>query len=211
MKKVGSLRNLVQSVRGVQVMLDSDLAYLYEIEVKRLNEAAKRNPDRFPEDFMFQLTKAEWDSLRFQIGTFSSDLRSQFATFSEEDDKKYSKNNEILKSQFATSKSKVGRKYLPYVFTEQGVAMLSSVLNSPRAIQMNISIIRTFVEIRKLISQPLAKKIEDLEKVLMLHIDDTNVHLDEHTEKINAIITQLNYMLETPPKPKNKIGFTANR
>lgn len=122
-------------IRGEKVMLDSDLAGLYEVSVKVLNQAVKRNIGRFPEDFMFQLTKEE---------------------------------NESLRSQFVTLKKGRGehRKYLPYVFTEQGVAMLSSVLNSERAVKVNIEIMRAFVKLRQLLSSnaELARKLEALEK-----------------------------------------------
>jgi len=114
-------------------MLDRDLADLYEIETKSLNLAVRRNIKRFPPDFMFQLTKEEYDSLRFQIETLET--------------------NNPLRSQIATLKTGRGQhsKYLPYAFTEQGVAMLSGVLNSDKAINMNIAIMRAFVEIRKIL------------------------------------------------------------
>ena len=104
-------------IRGQKVMLDSDLAKLYGVETFNLNKAVKRNISRFPQDFMFQLTKEEADSLRFQIGLSKAEGRG-------------------------------GRRYLPYAFTEQGVAMLSSVLRSDRAVQVNIAIMRAFVKLR---------------------------------------------------------------
>lgn len=115
-------------------MLDRDLAALYEVETKRLKEAVNRNIKRFPEDFMFQLTKEEWEALRFQIETLE-------------------KQDNPLRTQIATLKKGRGQhsKYLPYAFTEQGVAMLSGILNSDRAIQMNIAIMRAFVEIRRVL------------------------------------------------------------
>src|SRR3990170_5889438 len=122
-------------IRGHKVMLDSDLAVLYGVTTKRLNEQMRRNLRRFPSDFMFQLTAEEVESLR---------------------------------SQFATLKTGRGRhrKYLPYIFTEQGVAMLSSVLNSERAIEVNILIMRAFVKLREMLAthKDLAKKLEDMEK-----------------------------------------------
>ncbi len=119
-------------IRGHKVMLDNDLAELYGVPTKRLNEQVRRNLRRFPDDFMFQLTDEE---------------------------------AVILRSQFATSK-RGGRRYLPYVFTEQGVAMLSTVLNSERAIEVNIAIMRVFVKLREMISshKDLAKRLDDLEK-----------------------------------------------
>lgn len=121
-------------IRGQKVILDSDLATLYEVETFNLNKAVKRNIDRFPEDFMFQLTKQESDALRFQFGISKTEGRG-------------------------------GRRYLPYAFTEQGVAMLSSVLNSPRAVQVNIEIMRVFVRLRKMIAshEDLAGKLAMLE------------------------------------------------
>ncbi len=132
-------------IRGKKVILDRDLAELYGVETKVLNQAVKRNQKRFPTDFMFQLSKAEADAF----------LRSQIVTL---------KNYSNLKSQIVTS-SYGGRRKLPFAFTEQGVAMLSSVLNSNRAIQVNIQIIRTFTKLRELIAsnKDLREKIEKLE------------------------------------------------
>lgn len=118
---IETIRSLVYVVRGRQVMLDSDLASLYHVETKRLNEAAKRNSERFPERFRFQLTKEEYENLKSQIATSSLQREKEYG----------------------------GRRKLPYVFTEQGIAMLSSVLRSSIAIQVNIRIMDTFVEMRK--------------------------------------------------------------
>ena len=111
------VKNLIYEIRGQKVMLDFELAELYEVETKKLNQAVKRNKDRFPEDFVFQLTSEEWQILRCQIGT--------------------SKEEDFLRSQFVTSKNKAetrgGRQYLPYAFTEQGVAMLSGVLKKQKS------------------------------------------------------------------------------
>ena len=121
-------------IRGEKVMLDADLAELYEVETFNLNKAVKRNIDRFPQDFMFQLTKEEADSLRFQIGMSKKEGRG-------------------------------GRRYLPYAFTEQGVAMLSSVLNSERAVKVNVEIMRAFVRLRQMLASnaELARKLDALE------------------------------------------------
>ncbi len=123
-------------IRGQKVMLDADLAELYEVSTKRLNEQVRRNPGRFPSDFMFQLTKEEY---------------------------------EILRSQLAAP-SWGGRRYLPYAFTEQGVAMLSSVLTSERAILVNVEIMRTFVRLREILAthKELARKLEELEIAVAL-------------------------------------------
>lgn len=144
-------------------MLDSDLAEMYGVDVKRLNEQVRRNLERFPEDFMFQLTDQEFENLRSQIVTLDNDsLRYQNGTLNDENEE----NPDSLRSQIATLK-KSGRgehrKYLPYAFTEQGVAMLSSVLRSERAVEVNIAIIRAFVKMRHMLAthQDIARKIEE--------------------------------------------------
>jgi hypothetical protein len=126
------IENFIYIIRGSKVMLDEDLARLYQVATKVLVQAVKRNLTRFPEDFMFQLTTEE---------------------------------HELLRSQFVTSTGRTGRRYSPYVFTEQGVAMLSSVLHSERAVQVNIEVMRTFVNLRRLISshEDLAAKLLELE------------------------------------------------
>ncbi len=148
-------------------MLDSDIAKLYGTETKILNKAVSRNQDRFPKDFMFQLTSKEWISLKFHSGT--------------------------------SKKGRGGRRFLPYAFTEQGIAMLSSVLNSKRAIQINIQIMRAFVKLREILSthKELAQKLKKLE-----------LKIDSHDQQIQAIFEVINQLLTTPEKPKRKIGFT---
>lgn len=167
-------------IRGQKVMIDRDLADLYGVPTKVLNQQVKRNKKRFPEDFMFQLTKEEENS-----------LRSQFVTANEK--------NISLRSQIATSNNgRGGRRSLPYAFTEQGVAMLSSVLNSDRAIQVNIEIMRTFTALRNILSEhkDLMKKIEAMEK-----------NYDRQFRIVFQIIRELN-----APEGKNKkqIGFQAD-
>jgi hypothetical protein len=130
MEIIKSIQNRIYEIRGERVMLDRDLAALYETETKALNLAVKRNLKRFPKDFMFQLTREEFEALRFQIET--TETRNP------------------LRLQNETSKGRGGTRYLPYAFTEHGVAMLSGVLNSDKAINMNIAIMRTFIEIRRL-------------------------------------------------------------
>jgi hypothetical protein len=144
-----SIERYIFFLRGQKVMLDQDLAELYGVETKILNKAVKRNLERFPEDFMFRLTPKEWDILRFQVGTSNAQQQK------------------ILRSQNVTSKKEHGgRRYAPYVFTEQGVAMLSSVLRSKRAVAVNIEIIRTFVSLRRLLDSHkiLANKLSKLEE-----------------------------------------------
>jgi len=155
MKKSVTLRAeniapMVVLLRGEKVMVDSDLAELYGVETRALNQAVKRNLERFPEDFMFQLTAEETDALQ----------RSRSQSVILPDDAH-------LKSQTVISKTgRGGRRTLPFVFTEQGVAMLSSVLRSPRAVEVNIAIMRTFVQLRRLMdtNRELARKIEALER-----------------------------------------------
>jgi len=148
-------------------MLDSDIAELYGTETKVLNKAVSRNKDRFPEDFMFQLSNEEWDSLRFHSGT--------------------------------SKKGRGGRRYLPYAFTEQGIAMLSSVLNSKRAIQVNIQIMRAFIKLREILSthKELAQKLKELE-----------LKMDSHDEQIQTIFEVINQLLTPPEKSQRRIGFT---
>ncbi len=156
-------------IRDKKVMLDRDLAFLYGVETKVLNQAVKRNMERFPDDFMFQLSKDEYSSLR---------------------------------SQLVTLKRGQHRKYPPYVFTEQGVAMLSSVLNSQKAIQVNIQIMRTFTKLREMMMsyKELQKKIETMERKHAKH--------DEHFQLIFKTIKQ---MLNPPVEKKGKIGFSADK
>jgi hypothetical protein len=156
-------------------MLDTDLAGLYDVETFNLNKAVKRNRERFPEDFMFQLTREEWDNLKFQIGRPSS------------------------RSQIGIS-SWGGRRHAPYAFTEQGVAMLSSVLKSNRAVQVNIMIMRAFVRIRQMLSlnRALAKRLAAIERRLTGHDADV-----QHLYKL------IQDLADSPEKgsDKRRIGF----
>lgn len=149
----------VYVVRGVSVMLDSELAVLYRVLTKNLNLAVRRNPKRFPDDFMFQLTAAEADALRLQIAT--------------------------------SIPKRGGRRYLPYAFTEQGVAMLSSVLKSARAAEVNVAITRTFVKIRRILStnEVLARRVA------------------QHDRQISVLFEHVQRMLEPPPSKRKPIGF----
>jgi hypothetical protein len=162
---VESIAKKIYLLRGQRVMLDSHLAALYCVETKQLNRAVKRNIERFPGDFMFQLTNNELAILRCQIGTSKSE--------------------------------RGGRRYAPYVFTEQGIAMLSSVLNSKTAIQANIQIMRVFTRIRQLHvdSAELKRELEELK------------HLTN--DRFQAVFETLDHLLTVEEKPKRKIGFTA--
>jgi len=173
-------------VRGEKVLLDFDLATLYGIPTKTLNQAVKRNATRFPEDFMFQLSAEE---TRF--------LRSQFVTAKSQ----AADNQWILPnwSQFVTSSRKHrGRRYRPYAFTEQGVAMLSSVLNSERAVKVNIAIMRAFVKLRQTLetNRELARKFSELEK-----------RVGKHDEEIDAILEAIRQLMAPPEKARREIGF----
>ena len=201
-----SLQNLIYEIRGCKVMLDSDLAGVYGIETFNLNKAVKRNAARFPGDFMFQLTDVEWENLRFQIGIANlepqdDNLRSQIATSS-------------LRSQIVTANpiKQTMRRFMPYVFTEQGVAMLSSVLNSPRAIEMNILIMRAFVKMRDLIAYqaPTLSEFKELKQMLMLHVAHTETRFGEHTDQINQILRVLDNLI-AKPSARRRIGFNADK
>lgn len=166
-----SLERIAQSIlvlRGHKVLLDADLAALYGVTAKRLNEQVRRNLDRFPEDFMFQLAPNEYEALR---------------------------------SQFATLKTGRGqhRKYLPYVFTEHGAIMAASVLNTPRAVEMSIYVVRTFVKLREMLAsnKDLARKLNELER-----------KLGAHDQAIASILSAIRELM-VPPEPtkKRRIGF----
>lgn len=162
------IRGLIYMIRGQKVMLDSDLARLYGVEAKVLNQAVKRNIDRFPEDFMFEITRDEYHSLR---------------------------------SQFVTLETGRGKhsKYLPYAFTEQGVAMLSSVLKSKQAIDVNIAIMRAFVQMRQLSSQ-----YEELAR-LVAKIDKRSIRNSEEIALIMKALKEI--MSPKVPAGKRRIGF----
>lgn len=159
-------------------MLDEDLAALYEVETKALNRAVKRNLERFPADFMFQLSTEEFAALRFQSGT--SNLRSQIVTSNEK------------------TVGRGGRRYAPYAFTEQGVAMLSSVLRSERAIHVNIEIMRAFVKLRQMLSSnaELSRKLTALEK--------------KYDARFKAVFEAIHDLMSPPEnKKKRPIGFAS--
>lgn len=165
---VEAIERKILFIRSQKVMLDADLAELYGVTVKRLNEQVKRNPKRFPQDFMFQMTKKEFESLR---------------------------------SHFATLKQGRGRhrKYLPYAFTEQGVAMLSSVLNSERAIEVNVQIMRAFVKLREMLAsnKKLARKLDALEK--------------KYDSQFKIVFDAIRELM-TPQEPKRRrIGFRREK
>lgn len=183
--ELATIQSKIYEVRGVKVMLDRDLAELYEVETKALNRAVKRNIKRFPSDFMFQLTSEEWESLRYQFGTL-----------------------------------KTGRgehtKYLPYAFTEQGLAMLSGILNSDVAINVNISIMRAFVAMRRLATiQPTdryeqlsseVKQLKDYVEEILSDQNDINESTSMQLELINEAIARLEVSNRNNTN-RRKIGF----
>ena len=208
------IKHRIYEVRGMQVMLDRDLAELYGVETKVLNQAVKRNIERFPEDFMFKLNRKDVFFLKSQqitVNEHNVDLRSQIVTSSPED----IDNDTDLKSQIATS-SWGGTRKLPNAFTELGIAMLSSVLRSETAIQVNINIMRAFVAIRHAIGawQGVNLKVEQLSH----KVDNLNARVDEilHEQnennmevavQISALNDALDQLREKPSKPRKRIGF----
>jgi len=177
-----SIKDKIFTIRGMQVMLDSNLAILYGVELRRLNEQVKRNIERFPKEFMFQLTKDEYEVLRLQIVTLNKtdNLRKQTVTSSENS----------LKSQNATLKTQRGkhRKYLPYVFTEQGVSMLSAVLRSKTAIEVSIKIINTFVEMRRFLhdNAQLFSRLESVERRQIAFESETGTNFEKIFKAIES-------------------------
>jgi phage regulator Rha-like protein len=165
---VERIESKIYLIRSQKVMLDRDLADLYGVETKKLKQAVKRNRDRFPEDFMFELNKEEFSNWRSQFVTSNSD--------------------------------KIGLRWKPFAFTEQGVAMLSSVLRSKRAIQVNISIMRAFVKLRQILSahKELSQKLKELEQ-----------RMDGYDSKIQVIFEAIRKLMAPPEKHKQRIGFRA--
>ena len=207
MNEIQVIQNKIYEIRGQRVMLDFDLAAMYGVETRTLNQAVKRNIERFPEDFMFQLTNGEWSILKSQI------VISNIAD-----------NQEVgnLKSQIVILKNGRGqhKKYMPYAFTEQGVAMLSSVLRSPLAIQMNIGIMRAFVAIRHMVNtlpQPdatadvaqLRKDFENLKLDIEDILHDQNDINESTRAQLDAISTALSELQAKEPRKRerNPIGF----
>jgi hypothetical protein len=182
--KPENIAQLVLFIRGEKVILDRDLASLYCVATKSLNQAVRRNAARFPVDFMFQLTKGEYEA-----------SRSQFVTLSSRSPSPAKAGAGSLRSQSVTLKRGQHLKYLPYVFTEQGVAMLSSVLRSPRAVEVNIAIMRTFVQLRRLMetNRDLAHKIEALEK--------------KYDQQFAVVFAAIKELVAPPAPTKKQIGF----
>ncbi|HEX6848350.1 MAG TPA: ORF6N domain-containing protein [Chitinophagaceae bacterium] len=185
MRIIKSIQNRIYEIRGERVLLDFDLAALYEVSTKVLNQAVKRNIKRFAEDFMFRLTPKEWQKMWSQIVTGSEDQTS-------------------MRSQFVTaSQSKRNTTNTPYAFTEQGIAMLSGILNSDKAIAMNIAIMRAFVEIRRILIQETDMRIQ---------IKEIRERLGEHDTQLNAIYDAMENLLDEKAaqrkfEERRRIGF----
>ena len=225
--EVEAIKHHIYEVRGLRVMLDRDLAELYGVETKVLNQAVKRNIERFPEDFMFQLDRKDVFFLKSQqvsANEYNADLRSQFVTSSTENTD--SDNKTHSRSQIATSNWGGGR-YLPYAFTELGIAMLSSVLRSETAIQVNINIMRAFVAIRHAVSawqgvnlkvEQLSHKVDQLnnyvEEILHDQNDINRMQEETNTEialQIEAINDALDQLREKPSSPRKRIGYKTGK
>jgi phage regulator Rha-like protein len=176
MEIISAIQNRIYVIRGERVMLDFDLAALYEVETKALNQAVKRNIERFPEDFIFQLTPLEWSGIRSQSVTAYQDLSLQ------------NRMVPSLRSQFVTLETAKGKhtKYLPYAFTEQGIAMLSGVLRSERAVQMNIAIMRAFVAIRKIVL--LQHEAKEQLKQIKEKIEEHDIQLGQIYDAIENLL-----------------------
>lgn len=196
---IEAIKDRIYMIRGQRVMLDRDLSELYDVTTGRLNEAVKRNIERFPEDFMFRLDKDEWTR-----------LKSQFAISNKKVD--------AMKSQIAIS-NRGGDRALPYAFTELGIAMLSSVLRSSIAIQVNINIMRAFVAIRNAMSAMQATDMK-LEK-LSMKVDQLNARVDDilHDQsatnmevaiQIAALNDAFDEMREKPAQPRKRIGYKTS-
>lgn len=184
MNQLEQIQSKIYEIRGQRVMLDFDLADMYGMETKVLKQSVRRNRKRFPIDFMFELSKDEFEHLR---------------------------------SQFVTSNKRGGTRYMPFAFTEQGVAMLSSVLNSDAAISINIGIMRAFVAMRQMIAQPPVNKLDELQqemKELKRYIEevfsdqnDINEDTRMQLELINQTLAELQTQKRFTEKPRKPIGF----
>jgi len=186
MRIIKSIQNRIYEIRGEKVMLDFDLAALYEVETRVLNQAIKRNIKRFPKDFMFQLSYEEFENLRFQIEASEKSMSSQFVM---------------------TYSKKRPKTALPYAFTEQGVAMLSGILNSDKAIAMNIAIMRAFVEIRRVLIQ---------EGDLREQLKQIKERIGEHDSQLNQLYDAMENLLDENAAQKKwedrrRIEFKASK
>jgi hypothetical protein len=176
------IQQVIYLLRGEKVMLDADLAMLYGVEARSLNQAVARNLERFPPDFMFRLTEEEFESIRSHFVTAFSEVSSDSS------------------QTVMSSRRHRGRTYRPYAFTEQGVAMLSSVLRSRRAVEVNVAVMRAFVALRRLLSDnaALAKKLDELDR-----------KVTGQDVAIRSLFDAIRQLMAPPEKPKREIGFHA--
>jgi phage regulator Rha-like protein len=194
---IAIIENKIYEIRGQKVMLDFDLAQLYEVETKRINEQVKRNVERFPEDFMFRLTAAEWNLMRSQIATAYPISEIE---------------KESMRSQFVTaSQSKRNTQKLPFAFTEHGVTMLASVLRSERAIKMNIEIVRAFIAIRHYINKHknISEQINDLRIEIQKEFGERDVQIASIYDALENLLDKKEDEVEQRLKweKRERIGF----
>lgn len=185
MKFIKPIETLILNVRGQKVIMDADLAELYGVPTRAFNQAIKRNADRFPDDFCFQLTAKEWADLKSQIVTSSSEVTQK-------------EGNASNWSQFVTS-SHGGRRKLPNAFTEHGAIMAATILNSPEAVAMSVYVVRAFIQMREQIAAnaEVLKRLAEIDKTLL-----------KHDKSLQIIWSQLQPLLQPPPAPpKKRIGF----
>ena len=181
------IHNKIYEIRGHKVMLDYEIAEMYEVETKRINEQVKRNIERFPEDFMFQLTENEWVMMRSQIMTTSDSNWSQIAT---------------------SSKKHRGKSYLPFAFTEHGVTMLATVLRSEKAVKVSIAVVRAFISLKQYIAdrKNISKQINSIKDELSERIDEQDVQIIEIYQVLDKLIQDKE---EQKPVKREQIGFKS--
>lgn len=188
MKRSRNIESVILTIRGTKIILDADLADIYDVPIKVLNQAVKRNADRFPKDFRFQLSGREWAALRSQIVTLNAEIPE----------------NKVVttnRSRIAILGSGRGqhRKYLPYAFTEHGAIMVATVLKSPKAVAMSLYVVRAFIQMREQIAanSEILKRLAEIDKTLL-----------RHDKSLQVIWSHLEPLLAPPPDPpKRRIGF----
>jgi hypothetical protein len=188
MKSKKPIDALILDLRGQKVILDADLAELYGVPTKRLNEAVKRNADRFPEDFLWQLTLQEWAHMRSQFATTRADVTA--------------KGSDDLKPSPRAHNSHGGRRNLPHAFTEHGAIMAATVLNSPEAVAVSVYVVRTFIQMREQIvtNAAVLKRLAEIDKTLL-----------KHDQSLQIIWAKLQPLIQPPPEPpRKKIGFAPH-
>lgn len=217
------IHNKIYEIRGHKVMLDYEIAEMFEVLTKALNQAVKRNIERFPEDFMFQLTEKEWEMMRSQFVTASEGNSSQIVTSSESSvlrSQNVTLDEDVLKSQFVTSKSmrsqiataskKRNISALPYAFTEHGVTMLASVLRSEKAVKVSIAVVRAFISLKQYISdrKNISKQINSIKDELSERIDEQDVQIIEIYQVLDKLIQEKE---EQKPVEREPIGFKQTK